>query len=273
MTNPEQHLSAAQKIAGKLHAARTLYDMIRWFRNWDAVWSCYRRRSPLPPLEFRAGFVLHHGQWDDPMGLVYDAYAHGLYSRDLPRDLAGTMIDIGANIGLVSLEFAVRWKNLRIFAYEPNPSTNVLLRRNIEAGGFNGRVMVYGEAVGRCHGTLDLWTDVQSVAATGHSQVPPAADARSVQVPMIDLNEAVERAGANTIAMVKIDAEGAEADILESATQSTLAAFERVTLEYHEWLCQDALVRCRRVLEGADFKIRIQPSDRPDMGMLYAWRG
>ena len=265
-------MSVAEKFAGKVHAARTLYDMMRWFRNWDAVWSCYRRGQPLPTLEFRAGFALHYGQWDDPLALVYDAYADELYTRDLPRDLAGTMIDIGANIGLISLDFAMRWRNLRIFAYEPNPSTNAILRKNIAAASLNGQVTVYGEAVGRGHGTLDLWTNVHSVLATGHSAAPPADGARSVEVPMIDLNEAVERSGAKTVAMVKIDAEGAEADILESATPPTLASLERVTLEYHEWLCPNAVARCRRVLEGAGCKVRVRPADRPGMGMLYAWR-
>lgn len=259
-------------VAGKRYAAMTLYNMMRRFRNWPTVWTCYRRRLPLPPLQFREGFILHHGPWDDPLLLVNDIYAKNTYERHLPSELRGVMIDIGANIGLVTLEFAARWKGLCIHAYEPNRPTNEILRKNVATSGFERRVTVYDEAVGGSEGALQLWTNVPSMTATGHSQAPPAPGGVSVQVPMIDLNLAVRRTGAGVIPLLKIDAEGAEATVLENASTSTLAAIECVALEYHEWLCEDALKRCRSVLENANFQTEVTPSDRPDMGMLYAWR-
>lgn len=265
-------MTVTEQFRGKVYAAQTLYRMMRWFNNWADVWSCYRRSKRLPPLEFREGFILDHGQWDDPLALIYDAYAEHPYNRHLPAVLDGVMIDIGANIGLTSLTLAARWRKLRIHAYEPNPSTNEVLIGNVRASGLEERIVVHGEAIGAASGALKLWTNIHSVLATGYCPAPPESGATYTEVPMIDLNEAVRRTGESRITMLKIDAEGAEADILENATPATLAAVGCVALEYHGWLCERALERCRRALETAEFTTEVVPSAQPELGMLYAWR-
>jgi hypothetical protein len=90
---------------------------------------------------------------------------------------------------------------------------------------------------------------------------------------MVDLNDSIARTGAESISFLKIDTEGAEADILEGASPDTLAAVERLALEYHDCMCPNALVRCQSVLDKAGFETRSYPAqDKPGLGMLYAWR-
>ena len=125
------------------------------------------------------------------------------------------MIDLGANVGAVSLDWAQRSRKLRIHAYEPNPATNTVLRQNIEANGLASRITVYDEAVGRESGELRLWTNVNSMTTTGYSDAPPTSDAIAMRVPLIDLNEVVRRANGGPVSLLKIDTEGAEADTLE----------------------------------------------------------
>lgn len=258
-------------MATKLHALRVLIRMIRWLSNWREVWNCYRGGRAVAPLRFRAGFTLHHGLGDDPIMLLHEVFAEGSYRRYLGDEGEGVMIDLGANIGAVTLDMASRASALRVYAYEPNPRTNETLRRNIEGNGLGSRVTVHSDAVGRTAGESRLWTNLPSLLSTGCAELPPSPEAVAVSVPMVDLNEVIGRAGGERVALLKIDTEGAEADILEGAAASTLRAIDRVVLEYHDQLCPDALSRCRRVLESAGFCCRVRPAN-PYQGLLHAWR-
>lgn len=255
----------------KLHAVRTMYRMIRWLENWPEVWSSYRARKPLPPLRFRRGFTLHYGSHDDPVSLLHEIYGERHYTRYVTVPTEGVMVDLGANIGVVTLDWARRVQQLRIHAYEPNPSTNLILQRNIDANGLGGRVTVHHEAVGGAPGEMRLWTNVHSMIATGYSEAAPRSGAIATRVPVVDLNEVVRRAGGGPIALLKMDTEGAEAETLEGASESTLRAIRQMVLEYHESLCPNALTRCRKVLERADFQCRIR-SINSTQGLIYARR-
>ena len=257
--------------AFKLHAARTLYRMIRWLENWPEVWSAYRQQKPLPLLRFRDGFTLHYGSHDDPVSLLHEIFGERHYTKYLTIPTDGVMIDLGANIGLVTLDWASKVRQVRIHAYEPNPSTNRILQRNIDANGLGQRVTVHPEAVAGAPGEMRLWTNVHSMIATGYSDTAPRSGAIAETVPVIDLNEVVRRAG-GSVALLKMDTEGAEAETLEGATAATLRSIGQMVLEYHESLCPNALTRCRKVLEGADFHCRIRPIN-PTQGLIYAQRG
>lgn len=264
-------MTIAAWLGYKFRAARTLARMIRWLSNWREVWSNYRAGRPMPPLQFRSGLTLHHGPHDSPIALLHEVFGERQYRRHLSSPVAGVMIDLGANVGAVALDWANRSPALRVHAYEPNPATNTVLRQNIEANGFAGRITVFDEAVGREPGELRLWTNMNSMTATGYSDAPPAGDAVAVRVPLIDLNEVVRRADGGPVSLLKIDTEGAEADTLEGASLSTLQAIRQVILEYHVGLCPEAAARCRKTLEQAGFNCLVRPTNASH-GLMYAWR-
>lgn len=264
-------MTIGEWITFKLHAVRALYRMARHLSNWRAVWSSYRARRPLPPLHFRSGLILHHGEHDSPINVLHEIFGERQYAQHINFPLRGTMIDLGANIGAVSMDCALRSVNLRVHAYEPNPATNQVLRQNVDANGLSERVTVHNEAVGRERGELTIWTNMHSMMVTAYSDAPPQLGATAMSVPLIDLNEVVRRAGGGPVELLKIDTEGGEADTLEGATTSTLATISQVILEYHDTLCPDALARCRRVLEGAGFHCSVRPFNE-GIGLLYARR-
>jgi hypothetical protein len=89
-------------------------------------------------------------------------------------------------------------------------------------------------------------------------------------VPTVSLDRAIGRTGATQVA-VKIDAEGAEVDMLESASDATLAAIDELALEYHDSIVPDAQARCHAVLVRAGFVCRSLPSNA-QQGILVARR-
>jgi FkbM family methyltransferase len=264
-------MTFAQWATFKFYAARTLWRMARWLSNWREVWSAYRARRPVPPLRFRSGVVLYHGPHDSPVSLLHEIFGERHYRRHVETPLDGVMIDLGANIGAVTVDWSKRSRGLRVHAYEPNPATNVVLRRNVEANGLTGSVTVHDEAVGSGTGELGLWTNINSMAATGYSESPPMPGAVMTRVPLIDLNEVVRRAGALPVSLLKMDIEGAEADTLESATPATLTRIRQVILEYHDVRCPGAAARCRKVLERAGFRCRVRRLNASH-GLIYASR-
>lgn len=244
---------------------------MRWLSNWPEVWSLYRAARPLPPLRFRCGLTLHHGPHDSPIALLHEVFGERQYRRHLRGPVEGIMIDLGANVGAVTLDWARRSRALRVHAYEPNPATNTVLRHNVEANGLTDRITVFNDAVGRESGELRLWTNLNSMTATGYSESPPAPGAVAMTVPQIDLNEVVRRAHGGPVALLKIDTEGAEADTLEGASPVTLQAIRQIILEYHVGLCPDAPLRCKEALEQAGFRCLIRPTNQSH-GLMYATR-
>ena len=67
-----------------------------------------------------------------------------------------------------------------------------------------------------------------------------------VSVAAVSLDRAIRRTGSELVA-VKIDAEGAEVEILESASDAALAAIAEIALEYHDSIVPCARARCEAV--------------------------
>jgi FkbM family methyltransferase len=260
-------------LKGKRHAAKTLFRMWEYLENWQSVWSAYRSGAPIPALVFRRGFTLHHNKWDCPVSLLDEIFAEQLYSRRLKTKLSGVVVDIGANIGAVVLDMTTRFPEVEIHAYEPNPATCETLNRNVRENGIADRVKVFGEAVTGHSGTFNLWVNLVSVGCTGYAADAPAPGAELTPVSSVDLNMVVDRAVGRQISLLKIDAEGAEADIVENARPGCLDSVQQVAIEYHDSLCPDASGRCEAVLVQQGFKYtRVVDQSHPGIGMLYGWR-
>jgi FkbM family methyltransferase len=259
-------------VSNKLHAARHLYRVIYLFANWQEVWKYRRQKELLPPLRFRNGFVLNHGKLDNPLLLLNEVFVMEWYEVGaMPPDNA-TMVDIGANIGSVTLFWAAKSPSLRIYSYEPNPSAFDTLSRNVDASSLRNRVETFQEAVGRRTGELNLWVDVPTDLSTGYSDTSPSEGGRRITVPVIGLDEIWQRMNKGTIWLLKVDTEGAEVDILEGASESVLGAVQYAIIEYHDNIFPGAYKRCRQVLDTAGFQCRVLVHPWEE-GIIYAWRG
>jgi FkbM family methyltransferase len=120
-----------------------------------------------------------------------------------------TVVDVGANIGWNAIR-AARVAG-RVVAVEPTPDTLEVLRRNVAASGL-GNVVVAPVAAGRAAGERELF--VRGGVSAVNSLYPESRYARVTEVlrvPVVRLDDLVEGAAA----LVKIDVEGAEIDVLE----------------------------------------------------------
>jgi FkbM family methyltransferase len=227
--------------------------------NGAAVWEAHRTESVLPPLHFRNGLVLMHGEGDAPLFLFFEVFANACYRRQSGIVERGTIVDIGANIGAFTLDCAARFPSVRIEAYEPNPRAFRILQQNIVVNRLEHRVRAYAEAVGRTAGVLELWGTDSTITASAYP-LSSEASQPSTTCPMVDLAKVLLRAGGHA-ELVKIDAEGAEADIVEGG-RTVVRSVTQFIGEYHEDRVPDVAARCRLLFEQSGFAFTLTSSRR-----------
>jgi len=118
-------------------------------------------------------------------------------------------IDIGASYGVYTLAMAKAvGPGGRVWAFEPAPDTAALLARSLQANGFVHAVLERSAVAARA-GSGRL-----SIHANSELNALVEGDAAGVTVPLTTLDDCLERFGWHAIDVLKIDAEGAESDIL-----------------------------------------------------------
>lgn len=170
----------------------------------------------------------------------------------------GVVLDVGANIGMAAVWFAVRYPRRPIHCFEPLAENTRLVSLNAPSARVN---MV---AVGAARGTVSLAVDSDGVMA---SSIPYARAAEHREVRVIPLDDYVSEQGIEKIAVMKIDVEGMELDVLSGA-QLALTRTDQVAIETHgETRHKDVLQR----LTGAGFAIE-RESYSGATGLVFAAR-
>ena len=226
-----------------IRRARLRALLARRLENWDAVWSAYEGGSVVPVLRFRDGRRFHHGPRDAPVFLFLEIFANRCYSRLAPPRVDGAIVDIGANIGAFTLDAAARYRDAPIHAYEPDPVSREVLQRNVNANGLDRRVTIWPDAVAAADGTLEFHQSGASLESGSH-----AASGSTIRVPAVSLATVVSRLG-GAAGLMKIDAEGAEVEMLESVADAPPA--HHIVGEFHPWLVEQSEQRLRAALSPA----------------------
>ena len=256
----------ARRVQGSLN------DLVAYQQHLENGFSVFLSRlfkRSIPPLKFRRGQTWYHGKDDQPLDLFREIYVDRFYER-MSVPSGAVALDIGANIGAMSLFWAEDNPDLRCHAFEPNPTCYATLRQNIEANNLSSQVSTHPEAIGGASGTMDLWTNVPSTLSTAYGDAPREG-AKRTTVPMVTLDEVWNRLHRPHIWMLKIDVEGAEADILEAASDEVLANVSNACIEWHDNIVPGAFERCRSRLTEAGFDLRIHHHPW-DEGIILAQR-
>jgi FkbM family methyltransferase len=135
----------------------------------------------------------------------------------------GVILDVGANIGLAAAWFARFNPDREIYCFEPLASNASLIRLNCPSAS------IHQVAVGAGPGTVSLGVDSSSVMA---SRLSCSWSTTNYTFETVCLDEFTARRDIKEVALLKIDAEGMEVDILNGARR-TLRHVRRVAMETH----------------------------------------
>jgi FkbM family methyltransferase len=145
-----------------------------------------------------------------------------------------TVIDVGANFGAFTIAASRKVGDSgRVFSYEPNPFVFERLQQNIRLNGCRN-VTAFNEAVGGQSGDIDLFIGSKSAFSTTQPEVDGRLSSRShsTRVPLRAMESAIGMAGPS-VALLKIDCEGGEYDILDRLTAEAASAVSQVSMEVH----------------------------------------
>ncbi len=195
----------------------------------------YRTSIRLPG--YSGDFRLRTGT-SDAMFLGMLANGYDLPEYRIPKDChTRTILDLGANIGFASLQFARSFPNAEILAFEPLPANFELLRHNVAQV---GQITPIPYGLGPRTETKRYYHSVQKTNNTGGfyndgslSWNEHGAHSGFEPLPVLAVPEAFERFGITRADVIKIDTEGAEYDILASIPPKILDSVSVIVGEFH----------------------------------------
>jgi FkbM family methyltransferase len=146
---------------------------------------------------------------------IYEREMSEQIAIELKKSAAPNFLDIGANIGLISLYVLHAVPNSQVFAFEPAPHQYELFRTTIFANRIENRVDLQKKALGKEDGTVSFFIhDPINSAGDGLVDTGRAGEAEKVTVPVEKLDTWWTGKGKPQIPVVKIDTEGAELWVL-----------------------------------------------------------
>lgn len=138
-------------------------------------------------------------------------------SARLQRQRNPVVLDVGANIGWHTINWARAAPGATFFAFEPSPTVADLLRRNVAMNGFEDRVHIVEVAVGDCVGRAQFFecsdSAYSSLKDTGRSPVRQKVDVACTTIDDFVRDHDV------VPDLIKVDVEGLEHDVLMGARE------------------------------------------------------
>jgi FkbM family methyltransferase len=128
----------------------------------------------------------------------------------------GVFIDVGANLGLLSLLLGKRFVDRRVIAFEPNPSTFLSLKKNILRNGAN-HVECYQYAIAGHNGFVTFPVREHARANASISNDVAQGSAGEIRVSCTTLDTFCATHAVSRIALLKIDVEGYESLVFHGA--------------------------------------------------------
>jgi FkbM family methyltransferase len=239
-------------IAKLPYYMRSTITLARWLQPGTRLAGLSRRQ----PLSFRNGVVLEVPELLELL-LAKETICEDVYGlADLTDADPRLIVDVGAGIGDFAVLAASSFPAARVLALEPIPRSFAALERNLGRNGLTN-VEAHCTAVGtRPEYALHRarWSaQASAVSADGALVVPAMPLDRLIAGRQVDL--------------LKIDCEGAELEVLDSAGDS-LDLVARLVVEYHDHLIAGAGDRVEELLRAAGLGVRRSP-DRYNRSIGY----
>jgi FkbM family methyltransferase len=128
-----------------------------------------------------------------------------------------TMLDVGANFGLVSLYCAkLVGRSGTIHAFEPQPQLAQLFQQSIEKNQYS-QIALHEIALSNTDGTMTL--SIPSDNSGAASLTFSFTDERAIQVPVRNASDYLGNLNLAQVRLLKLDVEGHEKEVLQGAYQ------------------------------------------------------
>ncbi len=143
-------------------------------------------------------------------------------------------LDIGANIGLMTLNVLVQVPSTNIFAFEPSPHPRSLFEQTIAVNQLKDRVTLYEYALGAEPGEISFASHVtEHASGDGFIDTGRAGDVEYITVSVQTLDNWWKEVGRPRIDVIKMDTEGSEFWILQGGVEMLYSCQPVIVCEIH----------------------------------------
>jgi FkbM family methyltransferase len=170
----------------------------------------------------------------------YDERTLSMLAARLRR--GDVVIDVGANIGFYSVRLGRTLQRLgggTVHAFEPIAANAARLAHNVAANGLDVIVRVHELALGASDGRVAFRTENEYASSSGNAVMIGAAVASAfrgdTEATVTTLDGFVERAGVTSCALLKLDVEGAEPDVLRGGAATIARLRPAILAEYNAY--------------------------------------
>lgn len=213
----------------------------------------FRIRKTFTIMLYNLDFLVKTHNMD--LAIVYEIFGRRVYEAvpDFIVKDGYTCIDVGANIGCVSLLWGQNNKNGVILALEPHPETFMRLKKNLELNEIHNAIPLQ-YAITKDTGSVELEVaDNTGMAFSKGCRPGKVGTAITMSVPAYSLDNLFAKYHLENVNILKIDVEGHEVECFKGAFE-TLKNTEKVILEYHS---ADLRNQCVDILEDAGFTLNL----------------
>jgi len=243
---------------------RNGWEMIRYLRGFPPIFQAKLLNGKSivhPPKEGLVETILE--TWFEK-----SYFPNGFYT---PKS-EDVIVDVGANIGLFTIQAAQINPKARIAAFEPFPENFECLSRNAINLGLKNVTLHTNAVSSHYEQGLIVETGDRSLDHQLSKQSEKPSDmSNCTPVNVIPIEGIFDILKANEISLLKVDIEGAEQDVFESTSEKTLKCVDRMAIEYHDNLRPGTLTLITKKLT-LTHHVNTIPSNLSGCGLLFAVR-
>jgi FkbM family methyltransferase len=157
----------------------------------------------------------------------------------------GAAVDAGAFIGTHSIFFAAVCGLDPVLAFEPHPHSQSLLVENVNRNGLIDHVLPIQQALAARNGYGAL---IEAAQNKGKSSIAHLAESNGERVEVSTLDSQLAERAVRRVALIKIDVEGGELEVLKGAQQTLATHRPLLCIEAHTYAhLRDALLLLSRL--------------------------
>ena len=265
-------MTILHRLSGYVAAARQL-------RAGGVIWRSILSYPILRRLRGRNELLLDDGRrLVSPRGepllpLFREVWVERRYlSAEFAVPPTATIIDIGANVGVFTVWAAALVPRGRVLAVEPSPAMYASLEENVARNNL-ANVATLRIAVSHSAGRRMLFARGPGARNTVFEADNYGSQfSRLQEVDTLSLDDLFATCGVGRCALLKLDCEGSEYDILLNSSADTIERIDAMAVEYHIGLNVHGPDDLHGFLTQNGFRCRIEPPHDVESGYLYAWR-
>jgi FkbM family methyltransferase len=209
-------------------------------------------------------YVIEFDDYGSFINMFEEIFILQIYKTQV-KTLNPVIIDCGSNIGMSILYFRLIYPSAVIEAFEPDPKTFEILKRNIQYNKIKS-VILHNTALGNKTGTTSFF---RSTKSTNSSLLRPDESIETLMVPIQQLSTALTE----RVSILKIDTEGSEVAVITDLINSgKIEWVSEIVVEFHPALTEQSLDDFVEQLRDVDFHLTVTGTDDADQVMIHAVR-